>query len=95
MTNQAVLAGMVRNWVEQQRPGEPALAAGAVAAALDRYGAGGSVSGACLEAQEYFGSWIRHPAHRRAVALVPRSDGSAAPRAARSGAPRVEGDGWK
>ena len=65
----------VRDWITQEVPGEPALAANAARRAASAYLRGDTVSGACGAALRYVRSWYHHPSHRRvgavAVSLVP------------------------
>ena len=61
VTNETVLIEVVRAWVDQEFPREPATAERAVAMAADARGA--SVTEACRQARAFLGSWARHPAH--------------------------------
>ena len=65
MTNELLLAGLVREWLEDLLPGEPAAADGAVDVAMRRYAGGASVSDACQDARAFARSWARHPSHQR------------------------------
>jgi len=57
------LVEVVRAWVNQEVPGEPATADRAVAVAVAAYARGASVTEACQETRAFLGSWARHPAH--------------------------------
>jgi len=64
VTNELVLAEVVRAWVEQELPGHPGAAEGAAGVGRRAYEQGMSVSEACAEATAFVGSWARHPAHQ-------------------------------
>ena len=55
------LAETVRDWARANYPGEPSVASGAVAVALDSYAGGASIAEAWEEARTYVASWMHHP----------------------------------
>ncbi len=63
MDMEVALAETVRDWARVNYPGEPSVASGAVAVALDSYAGGASIAEACEEARTYVASWMDHPAH--------------------------------
>lgn len=67
MNPEFVMADMVRRWVGDVLPGQPAAADRAVAIALRCYEGGSSVGEACEEARRFIGSWMRHPSHQMPV----------------------------
>ena len=60
-----LLERAVRDWVEQELPGETGLAGRAGLVAGDAYARGATVGEACREAHALVRSWCRHPSHRR------------------------------
>ena len=64
MTNELVLAEVVRTWVKLELPGEPGAADRAAVVAQASYARGASIDEACRQARAFVGSWVRHPAHR-------------------------------
>ena len=71
MSNELLLAGVVRGWAEELRPGEPAAAEGTVTVAMRCYAGGASVSEACREARGFLRGWTRHPSHLRSSRAEP------------------------
>ncbi|HVX22176.1 MAG TPA: hypothetical protein VHB02_12560 [Acidimicrobiales bacterium] len=64
MTNDVVLAEVVRRWIRQELPGDFGAADRGAMIARVAYAEGASVTEACERAQEFVESWSRHPAHR-------------------------------
>jgi hypothetical protein len=69
MTPELVLADMVRRWVGDVLPDDPAAAERAVVIALRLYESGASVAEACEAVRRHVGAWSRHPSRHRAPAL--------------------------
>jgi len=65
VTNELILAEMVRAWVDRQYPGDARAADRAAAIAEGAYAGGASVSEACRDAERFVGSWSCHPSHVR------------------------------
>jgi hypothetical protein len=65
MTSEQVLAKVVREWANQELPGEPGAADRAAGLAAACYADNASITQACAEARGFVGSWIRHPAHAK------------------------------
>jgi hypothetical protein len=65
VSNELLLAGVVRKWAEEVWPAEPAAAEGAVTVAMRCYAGGASVSESCREARGFLRGWARHPSHAR------------------------------
>ena len=63
MTNEQVLAEVVRVWVERELPGDQGAATRAATIALNCYRDSATVSEACRHASDFVVSWTRHPAH--------------------------------
>jgi hypothetical protein len=63
MTSEQVLAGVVREWANQELPGEPGAADRAARLAAASYADSASITQACAEALAFVGSWNRHPAN--------------------------------
>jgi hypothetical protein len=63
VSNELLLAGIVRKWAEDVWADEPAAADGAVNVAMRCYAGGASVSEACREARSFLKCWVDHPAH--------------------------------
>jgi len=64
VTNELVLAEVIRTWVNLELPGEPGAADRAAVVAQASYARGVSIDEVCRQARAFVGSWIRHPAHR-------------------------------
>ncbi|GEM_PF-1218644 len=64
MTNDLVLAEVVRSWVGAALPGDADAAELAAYVAGDAYVRGASVGEACRRAEEFVRSWARHPSHQ-------------------------------
>ena len=63
VSNEQVLAEVVRVWVERELPGDQGAATRAAAIALNCYRDSATVSEACRQASDFVVSWTRHPAH--------------------------------
>ena len=63
MTNELVLAEVVRAWTAKVLPGEPNVAERAATLARACYAGGASVTEACWTARRFVDSFVRHPAH--------------------------------
>jgi hypothetical protein len=63
MTQELLLARLVREWIEDVLPGDEQVAERAANVAVQRYVGGASVSEACLWARRFVESWARHPSH--------------------------------
>ena len=70
VTNEQVLAEIVRAWVDSEFPGQPGAVNRAASVAAVFYAQGASIAEACEQAPAFFGSWIRHPAHQKADQLT-------------------------
>ncbi|HET9443584.1 MAG TPA: hypothetical protein VFO65_09685 [Acidimicrobiales bacterium] len=66
VTEELILAGVVREWVERAMPGQPAAQAAATDLALRSYAGGASVAEALEEVKTFVACWARHPANRPA-----------------------------
>ena len=64
MTDEVVLAYMVRDWIWRVLPGESDVVDAAVTVALRAFAGGASITEACIEGRRFAGSWCRHPSHR-------------------------------
>jgi hypothetical protein len=68
-----VIADVVRCWAEHTVPGDPRVAAAAVALAERCYVGGASVAEACEEGRRFVGSWSRHPSRQPVRRLLAAS----------------------
>jgi hypothetical protein len=71
VNEEAVLAEMIRSWVTEQLPGEPAAADRAAFVAVAAHRHGEDLSDACQEARRFVKSWADHPSHQRNHNRVP------------------------
>jgi hypothetical protein len=71
VTDDQIVADVVRAWVALELQGEPGIADRAAARAWCAYLEGASVTEACQEAMEFVGSWVRHPANWRGARSGP------------------------
>ncbi len=65
MSNERIIAEVVRTWVAQVLPDEPGVAETAAFVAANAYAAGGTVGDACLGARNFVRSWAEHPSNQR------------------------------
>jgi len=72
VTDETLLAELMRVWADKELPDEPFVAERAAAVARTSYSRGESLSEACRQARCYVKSWTRHPSYRRAVRDVAR-----------------------
>jgi hypothetical protein len=63
MTNEQILAEVVRAWAEELVPGDGDVSRHAERIALEWFRQGATVSEACRQAGVFVDSWLRHPAH--------------------------------
>jgi len=63
MTNEQVLADAVAAWVQQEVPGDSAVAERAARVALNCYREGSTVREAYRQASGFVQSWMDHPSH--------------------------------
>lgn len=68
MTDELVVARMVRAWSARVLPDEPEAVDRAVAAAVRSYAGGASVGEAFGVARRFLWAWTHHPSHRRVAA---------------------------
>jgi hypothetical protein len=65
LTDEALLIGAVRSWVEFLLPGDTLAANAAAGIALEQLNKTGSAADAFAQARQFIGSWMRHPSHFR------------------------------
>ncbi len=75
MDVEVALAETVRDWARANCPGEPSVAAGAVAMALNSYAGGASTAEACVEARAFVVSWTAPPCPPRVSVGLPTPAG--------------------
>lgn len=69
MTDELLVADLVREWADRVVPGDRAAADGGAAVAVRSYAGGASVSEATSEGQRFVESWARHPSHQHAPSV--------------------------